>query len=186
MREKEFEKKLLLTQREYEALAELFSAKKAYTYTQVNYYYDTPDCDFSGKDVTIRIRSKDGYFIKTKKTHCGEFNMEEYVSIDKLPHGFVQDGRNVFLKGKLTTFRSEIFIREGLCLVLDRNDYLGLTDYELELEYGDSDELVAEGIMIFVCWLLRNTNSENVPISKGRRFFERYLNINKKEIQNGI
>jgi uncharacterized protein YjbK len=84
------------------------------------------------------------------------------------------------LQGELITERCYI-LRNSTCeLVLDRNNYLGYTDYELEVEYSKDNESDAISILNFFLDMLNYTqadikkrlgNSDHIS-SKSQRFFE--------------
>ena len=60
MTEKEYELKMLLTNREYRFLLDMFNLLTVETDLQTNYYYDTRDETMRKKNVTVRVREKNG------------------------------------------------------------------------------------------------------------------------------
>ncbi len=133
----EFEKKLLLTQREYDILNSL-SGKYSEPFTQVNYYFDTDDFSMNKKGITCRIRLKDGTYTPTIKKHnnkliyCSlESNLEKKQRLDTEAFTFL----GASLQGDLITERTILYKDSCFEIVIDRNSYLGVTDYELEVEY---------------------------------------------------
>ena len=87
------------------------------------------------------------------------------------------------LQGELITKRCVVFKDANCEAVLDKNEYLGHTDYELEIEYSPGHEKDAQAILkIFWDMLTRRKcflaykeslkEAPNIP-SKSSRFFER-------------
>ena len=86
------------------------------------------------------------------------------------------------MQGSLITQRRTVYRDEFCEIVLDKNAYLGVTDYELEIEYKEQYEKYAERMLCSVAecllsggiikslleFLDRVDNSE----SKSRRFFK--------------
>lgn len=155
MRNLEQELKLQLDEREYEVLAALTSSKPQ---LQVNYYF-YPET-FS-PDVMVRVREKNGRFVLGYKqrlqqhngvTVCDERECE--ISADfaqsMLSRGIRYGEINGMLKtqldedlrcvGKTETYRTA-FDLERWHLELDKNVYLGKTDYELECECEQVQQL---------------------------------------------
>ena len=137
----ELEKKLLLTEDEYDYLMELLCyesplIQKPIT-TQVNYYFDTDDFSMNLQNTTCRIRLKDGKYKATMKKHASggdqstETEMEIYDGLES--NSFTKMG--LTLQGELITKRCIVFKDTNCEAVLDKNEYLGHTDYELEIEY---------------------------------------------------
>ena len=133
----ECEKKLLLSEEAYNALMEQFSSSRKPIVTQVNYYFDTDDFAMNRQDTTCRIRLKDGQYKATMKRHAAgtdqstEAEMEIYAGLDN--NAFTDMGLKLW--GALTTHRCVLLKNPHLEVVLDKNEYLGYTDYELEIEY---------------------------------------------------
>jgi len=180
----EYEKKLMLTEAEYDVTNNLFGNLSSKT--QTNYYFDTGDFSMNKKGITCRIREKDGIFKATVKNHSSkhydcsiEEDLVKKTEFD--PRIFNEKGLSC--QGKLVTHRTIIY-KDALCeMVLDRNTYLGYTDYELEVEYCENSEKKA-------LWLLEDIAEKLVNIkllgdvdnlldrigkgkSKSQRFFER-------------
>lgn len=197
----EYEKKLLLTEDEYRYLMKHFGHKNPFIqkniFTQINYYFDTDDFSMNRQNKTCRIRLKDGkYKVTVKKhslgtDHSTETEMEMYTQLDS--NVFTNMGLK--LQGKLITHRCVVMKEANWEVVLDKNEYLGQTDYELEIEYKSEYQEVAQSILNnFRDMLMRHKHSpfyEN-PIadcpsipSKSARFFDKLSNI-KAEKQNSI
>ena len=176
MTETEHEKKLLLSEREYRLLCGL--VPHSVSYEQTNFYYDTANNDFNADRTTLRVRLKNGEFMGTKKVHIdgvGE-STEESFRVSELPYGFSADGKYVTLKGSLRTQRTELAISRDMTLFLDKNEYLGVTDYELELEYRGNEEAraAARGAFALLLGFLDRGFAEP-PRSKSERFFARLM-----------
>ena len=70
-------------------------------------------------------------------------------------------------------------------MVLDRNDYLGYTDYELEIEYSEGCEIISQIILEYTAKLLIDAGilgnvdefllRARKPKFKSQRFFERKI-----------
>ena len=83
----------------------------------------------------------------------------------------VQDGTLVIL-GALTTYRMETPYQNEL-LVLDKSEYLGTEDYELEFEVHDYEE----GLQKFYDLLKSFQMTHEKPLNKVQRFFNRKANL---------
>lgn len=132
----EFERKCLLTKKEYERLCRVFNDTPSVI--QVNYYYDTEDFAYNRQGVTYRIRKKGDAYTATIKTHGtqGTYGSEEKSAKvqNEYDRSFFADP-NLILHGQLQTERKEIEMHHRVKVVLDKNTYLGTEDYELEMEY---------------------------------------------------
>ena len=186
----ELEKKILLSKEDYEYLMEHFgytsqSLRKPII-TQINYYFDTDDCSMNKQDITCRVRLKDGNYkgMMKQHSHDSDHSTETEMAVHNgiISNAFTDMGLK--LQGELITERC-IILQDGICeVVLDKNKYLGYTDFELEIEYNPSFEHHAERVLnILIDCLIDNANSltmqnannymPHVP-SKSKRFFERY------------
>lgn len=183
----ELEKKLLLTKDEYEYLLDRFSrnssGKKRPIIRQTNYYFDTNNYAMNKQHITCRIRLKDGKYTGTMKAHTENSDSSAEIAIQVRngldDNGFVDMG--LIFQGELITERC-IIIQNEICeVVLDKNEYLESTDYELEIEYHPEYELVAEAtIKVFLDILMQRkcfpTYKESIEnstekLSKSERFF---------------
>lgn len=178
----ECEKKLLLSEEAYNALMEQFSSSRKPIVTQVNYYFDTDDFAMSRQDTTCRIRLKDGQYKATMKRHAAgtdqstEAEMEIYAGLDH--NAFTDMGLKLW--GALTTHRCVLLKNPHLEVVLDRNEYLGYTDYELEIEYLPEYEKEARAVLKEVEKALQRKRSPiynigifSAGLNKSKRFFKR-------------
>lgn len=178
----ECEKKLLLSEEAYNALMERFSSAQKQIVTQVNYYFDTDDFAMNRQDTTCRIRLKDGQYQATMKRHAAgtdqstEAEMEIYAGLDH--NAFTDMGLKLW--GALTTHRCVLLKNPHLEVVLDRNEYLGHTDYELEIEYLPEYEKEARAVLKEVEKALQRKRSPiynigifSAGLNKSKRFFKR-------------
>ena len=178
MKTKEYEKKMMLTEREYRFLIRLFENSIVEKNTQINYYYDTRNETMRKMNITVRIREKNGKLLGTVKDHgAGQHcSTEECFRVDTLPRVIMLEGLPLWLKGTLKTERSVFRICDGILLMLDLNTYLDVVDYELEIEYSESFCKQTEGILMLIANLLGQSVINNV-ISKSERFFRRFVTI---------
>lgn len=178
----ECEKKLLLSEEAYNALMERFSSAQKQIVTQINYYFDTDDFAMNRRNTTCRIRLKDGQYQATMKRHAAgtdqstETEMEIYAGLDH--NAFTDMGLKLW--GALTTHRCVLLKNPHLEVVLDRNEYLGYTDYELEIEYLPEYEKEARAVLKEVEKALQRKRSPiynigifSAGLNKSKRFFKR-------------
>ncbi len=171
----ENEKKVLLYQDEFERLYKLFFDETP-PKEQRNYYYDTDDRAFQRKNTTVRIREKNGQYLGTIKTHSeddSDCSIEETFRIQNVPDSLECEGSHLSVRGELLTERFEIELKNRVCLILDRNRYLGKTDYELEVEYPLQRCEEAEMVMTLVEIILNRHGPLERSPSKSSRFFSR-------------
>lgn len=137
----EYEKKIMLTEDEYSMLADQCSGMCVET--QTNYYFDTDGLYMNRKGITCRIRAKNGKYKMTVKNHCTEdpsCSIEDHLFESMEYNSQIFDGMGLRLQGELITSRI-IMYKDSFCkMVLDRNTYLGYTDFELEIEYSEACE----------------------------------------------
>ena len=158
--------------------------------TQINYYFDTDDFSMNRQNTTCRIRLKDGKYKVTRKRHSTgedqseETEMEIYNGLES--NAFTNMGLK--LQGELITKRCVVFKDANCEAVLDKNEYLGHTDYELEIEYTSEHAKDAQAILkIFrdmltrrKCFLIYKEGIADPPKvpSKSNRFFDRMSTTN--------
>ena len=193
----ELEKKILLTEEEYYYLMEHLGHDRPLfpkpIVKQINYYFDTDDLSMNRQNTTCRIRLKDGKYNATMKTHSkiGEQSTETEIDVrDGIrDNAFIDMGLK--FQGELTTHRCIVFKDKNCEVVLDKNEYLGTFDYELEIEYLPEYENDAQAIYRVIldmltrrkCFLAYKEGYErnsNVP-SKSNRFFERKSTMDEKK-----
>lgn len=170
---KEFEKKMLLSEQEYNCFLEIFKELMSEPFEQTNYYYDTRLGTMRKQNTTVRIRKKNGCHFGTVKRHdpFNDCSTEEHFLVDNLPRMLMIGGERLFLEGWLTTKRVVVKISPDMTLMLDKNTYMGATDYELELEYGEGIKREAEGVMILLLRMINKTMPYERSMSKSDRFF---------------
>ena len=143
----ELEKKILLSEKEYKyLLCHEFCIGDVQIHK--NYYYDTDDLALNKANITYRIREKDGKYIATIKDHQGgDSSFEISKSVRNAFDDIAFNDMNINLKGVLMTERwcSEPF--DGIKIMIDCNEYLDVKDYELEVEYVQGKEHIANEII---------------------------------------
>ena len=181
----EYEKKIMLTAEEYLAIVKLL-CKDLPVKTQTNYYFDTDNLDMNNKGITCRIREKDGRYKATIKSHCTEHpdcSVEEDLSEKTDFDASSFTGFGLRYQGQLVTDRI-IIQKDADCeLVVDCNTYLGHKDFELEIEYCENSEHIAQTLLgniaeILVAAKALNDGRDFIERagqgkSKAQRFFER-------------
>lgn len=163
--EKEY--KMLLNKEEYISLLNNIDSN---TYKQANYYYSS-----SSKIASFRIREIENKYIFTLKVKENDYHREyEFeISDNSLNDERISDLFKEFniseyrYVGELITYRTDLKLSKGI-ISLDKNEYLGVTDYEIEYELynyqdGDNSELIN---------LLKKCNIKYIPntITKRKRF----------------
>ncbi|CAM3769366.1 CYTH domain-containing protein [Mesobacillus thioparans] len=154
----EIEFKNMLTEEEFNFLANYFKLEPEHFKKQINHYFDTPSFSLKEKGSALRIREKGNAFEMTLKQPAkqGLLETNQNLSADqaeqslktgKLPEGEVRDAVSNLISdiehlqyfGSLTTVRAEVEYKEGL-LVLDHSYYLNTEDFELEYEVTNESE----------------------------------------------
>ncbi|RZI49752.1 CYTH domain-containing protein [Lactococcus kimchii] len=192
----EIEYKSLLSLAEYDQL------KKRFTHVspirQTNHYLDSKDFKLRKKKLALRIRTFDKsaemtlkvpqevgnieynialsleeaqYLLGERSITCGQTDLSEICEL--LVERDV-DLDEITLIGSLTTIRYEQHLPIGLA-ALDKNDYLGHTDYELELEVEDS----TQGKKDFFEYLEKNKIEYRFSKSKVVRFLDCLRHLRK-------
>jgi len=185
MRNLEQELKLALTEREYRVLKEDFKAEEV---LQTNYYFSSK---LLPADEMLRVRIR-----KNKRTLCykrrlterggvtvadereceiDESSAEKYVShgiakVELLERLSVHMADDLICVGKMDTYRSK-FKLKNWNIELDRNQYLGVTDYELECENKAVESL--EQLKSYLTYAYGIVIKPSCP--KVKRFMERLL-----------
>ena len=181
----EYEKKILLSMDEYKAIVRLMG-ENAPTWKHTNYYFDTDDLAMNRKGITCRFREKDGNYKATVKYHDTEnpdcSAEEDLIEVSEFDSK-IFDAIGLRYQGMLITERVVIH-KDAFCeMVIDRNIYLGCTDFELEVEYSKGSEYRAKMLLESVGGTLveekivANLNEFMERVgqvqSKSQRFFER-------------
>ena len=188
----EYEKKIILTYQEYMSILK-FKNKACNSYVQTNYYYDTDNFEMNEIGITYRIREKQGKYKATVKKHNfknGKCNIERYAYVKNERDTRFFENNLLKLQGALKTERIVFVPHDGIAVALDKNLYLGVIDYELEVEYLPQIEFLIESVLGYYALELRysgNHTSEeefisraNNAKSKSHRFFERKKELLKK------
>lgn len=195
----ELEKKLLLSKDEYNYLMEHFGYDDTMIrkpiVKQINYYFDTDDFSMNRQNITCRIRLKNGKYRAIMKKHFANTDQSSETEME-IYHGIYENAftkMGLTLQGELITERCIILKNEIFEVALDKNEYLGHADYELEIEYTAEQEKAAQAIMkIFRNMLTQRkyllsykesiAGPLNVP-SKAARFFKK---LSDTEAENKI
>lgn len=184
MIENEF--KIMLTKAQYE---KLLSSRDFSTVTQVNYYYDTGNLEMSARHITVRVRELGGkYYLQMKlPTEKALSRVELSRELEALPETLSGDLLSSLAKGdypevkkigSLKTTRS-VWIFDGGEIDLDKSEYFGKVDYEVEIEF--TNEQNARRVLEEITEFLTIKPNSDVCIGKIRRFLEEY----KKQFSTG-
>ena len=181
----EYEKKVLLTKEEYIAIINIMGKSPLET-RQINYYFDTNDLSMNSKGITCRIREKDGRYQATIKKHNAEqaeHSIEEDISTGATLDASAFESMGLSYQCELITDRTTLYMDSFCDVVVDRNTYLGHTDYELEIEYWEKGKGHAQVLVERIAAMLVAEdvieNPESFLVREGRgknksqRFFER-------------
>lgn len=150
----EIEAKALINEEAYNKLLADLEDEPSTFFDQTNYYIETKRFDLKKLGLGLRIRVIDGKYFMTLKAPMSEglLEKEEIISEDQFQ---LFEKKNIFpecslkdfiimlgfeikklrIMANLTTHRNRFELDEGkhhLCI--DKNEYNGLVDYELELE----------------------------------------------------
>lgn len=177
MIENEF--KIMLTKEQYEKLLSEYDFS---TVTQTNHYYDTDRLEMSERHITVRVRELDGKFFLQMKLPTGRelSRVELSRELDGLPERLSgellktlanEDFPALKRLGSLTTTRS-IRKFDGGEIDLDRSEYFGKVDHEVEIEF--TDEQAASEVLNEITKTLGIKPDSNVCTGKIRRFLEEY------------
>ena len=167
----EYELKQLLNLKSYSSIVNLLSGIEKQTIIQTNHYYDTHRFFLNSNNTTCRIREINGQFQGTIKKHISGERSEEFeFDISFLPKTLLVDGMTVYSQGCATTERTIIPVSNTVTLFLDKTEYLGRTDYELEIEYEHNSRKCAEFILTILLNAC-NINRTKYILSKSQRFF---------------
>lgn len=177
MIENEF--KIMLTKEQYEKLLSEYDFTAV---TQVNHYYDTDKLEMSARHITVRVRELDGKFYLQMKLPTGkDFSRVELSrELDGLPDRLSgellksladEDFPTLERLGSLSTTRS-VRKFDGGEIDLDRSEYFGKVDHEVEIEF--TDEKAARAALDEITRLLDIKPDFEVCTGKIRRFLNEY------------
>lgn len=161
MQEIEIERKNLLTKSEYDRIYTNYNLRDEKKFKQINHYFETASFDLKDKGAALRIRENGGKYTMTLKEPYQDGLLETHVSLTETEAIDFQSGNQPLPKeidnhlyalgvdpiklrygGKLETIRIEKQL-DDLLLVLDESRYLGVHDYELEVEGSRVDQVEA-------------------------------------------
>lgn len=180
----EIEFKNLLTVSEFETLLKKFHLSEEDFFYQANHYYDTIDFKLKSLKSALRIREKNGKFELTLKTptedNIGLLEINQNLASIPANLGEITTGAVVAKLnsmgistselrtfGTLATYRTEFHYKSGL-LVLDKSEYLGVTDYEVEFEVPE----YTQGEVDFKNFLHEVRIERRETKNKVRRFYD--------------
>lgn len=140
--------KTLLSKNEYNRLAKEFEDKPSNL--QVNYYFDTSRFTLKASEIILRVRKREKYelALRRKKGYnrielnsiITDEEFEEFVNKGIIPSVEIQAELCELIKEQtlvmymsLSTFRIFFPYKKGI-LAIDKCEYLGETDYELEYQ----------------------------------------------------
>ncbi len=149
----EIEAKVLINEKEYNNVLDIFKSKIIKTYTQTNYYIDTDNLDLKKIGVGLRIRELDGRYTLTLKAPMSEGLLEkdEHLSLDVFkafqksnlfPEAHIADfirmlgvdTKELKIQTSLVTLRNEVSYEDATYeFSVDKNTYNDVVDYELEM-----------------------------------------------------
>ena len=152
--------------------------------------YDTDDFAMYRRGITLRIREKNVRYIATVKTRDSlhpEQSTEQSTAVENPRDCSFFMEPNLKLYGSLVTDRIVIQKDDITKITLDHNDYLGVEDFELEIEYEPSQLSHVCSVVSQICELLEKHILDfcsetffhriDCAKSKSSRFFERYMEI---------
>ena len=140
--------KTLLDSSEYKILAEKFSDKPSNL--QTNYYFDTSRFTLKASEIALRVKRRDNsnyeLCLRRKKGYnkveinqiITDEEFEDFVKTGKIPSLEIENELGDVIKGQtLINYMSFSTLRiyfphEKGTVAIDKCDYLGVTDYELE------------------------------------------------------
>lgn len=187
----ELEIKQLLTKEKYHEILKYgdFIPFQRKQQVQLNYYYDSEGYYLYHNDITLRVRQIEDALkmeIKLSLENKGAYKVKQELSRVLVELPVIIDLKQEFndldldihasLIHSLVTDRTSIVVSENIRVDLDKSCYLGVIDYELEIEFNDG--FYEEAYQIFKIFFPASD-----PVASGgkkTRFFEQYFKI--KEI----
>lgn len=183
MIENEF--KVILTREQYEALLSFYKWDKIVE--QTNFYYDADGLALSDRHITCRVRRiGEDCFLQIKLPNGRDYSrieLEKKLGAEvprelsaELLNGLAGSDAglplpSVGLLGALTTTRA-VKRLDGAEIDLDKSEYFGKTDYELEIEF--TDEAQARAALAQCAEKAGIVANGGVCAGKIRRFLEEY------------
>ena len=160
----EIEAKVLISEEEYNKVVDKMSKYAVAEYDQTNYYIETSDLALKKLGVGLRIRKARGAYCMTIKAPMSEGLLEKNIIISEDEYlkfkehnifpkneiyefvimlGFNPDDMSIV--AELTTHRIETrYGKEQYEFSIDKNEYNGITDYELEMNYNSLQKARAQ------------------------------------------
>lgn len=142
---------------------------------QINYYYDTSAFYFHRQAVTVRIRQRGDALAGMVKTHNrrngSRESEEEAFVVETVPQSLIYQNHLLDLQGQLTTDRTRLSLPNGLMLCMDQSFYLGMADYEIELEYPEASSAQALSLARDIQYVLNVLGEDKTCISADERPF---------------
>ena len=145
--------------------------------SQTNYYFDTEDTLLMQEKTVLRIRQKGSNYKLTKKTRAEVGADETHLFISKeQAENFLQNGFDAkiinlpyYVKNiaQLTTHRASTPYKNGT-LFLDKSEYYGKVDYEIEYEVDEEKE----GLKDFKNFLDSHNITFKESIRKSKRAYD--------------
>lgn len=183
----EKEIKVLISKLEYDTLSENLNWKEEFL--QENYYYLDKEGEIRKKDITVRIRKKEGKLkLQTKMPiqcqNALKIKEEKEIEVDEIYEEMGRDiyadlidiyALNLYKVGKLITKR-KIITFPNCEIALDENHYCNKYDYELEIEYTEDE--VPRNILDTIIALV-DIDFSKCSKGKNRRFLAEYDQFNK-------
>lgn len=146
-------------------------------FSQTNYYFDTEDTLLMQEKTVLRIRQKGSNYKLTKKTRAEVGADETHLLISKeQAENFLQNGFDAkiinlpyYVKNiaQLTTYRASTPYKNGT-LFLDKSEYYGKVDYEIEYEVDEEKE----GLKDFKNFLDSHNITFKESIRKSKRAYD--------------
>ena len=146
-------------------------------FSQTNYYFDTEDTILMQEKTVLRIRQKGSNYKLTKKTRAEVGADETHLLISKeQAENFLQNGFDAkiinlpyYVKNiaQLTTHRASTPYKNGT-LFLDKSEYYGKVDYEIEYEVDEEKE----GLKDFKNFLDSHNITFKESIRKSKRAYD--------------
>lgn len=146
-------------------------------FSQTNYYFDTEDTLLMQEKTVLRIRQKGSNYKLTKKTRAEVGADETHLLISKeQAENFLQNGFDAkiinlpyYVKNiaQLTTHRASTPYKNGT-LFLDKSEYYGKVDYEIEYEVDEEKE----GLKDFKNFLDSHNITFKESIRKSKRAYD--------------
>ena len=176
LKETEKEFKFLVSDEQFKVLLSKCNAKFHFVKhkLQANYYYDTDENALNKSRITVRIRQQHSdmklQIKRHRKNKDGLATSEEYSrKIDTLPSILkIPDiSSRLYLKGVLITERKVFSFGENSIICFDGNMYLGVCDFEVEIEVDEADEDKALTVIEYFGLI------QKPIVSKSERFFKR-------------